>query len=75
MKRTIKLFKIIAIALAIILAIILIKFRPAYSVSLNGENLGYVGDEENFNNEIMKKLINKIEVFEDKTVNIIFNFQ
>ena len=29
---------------------------------------------ENFNNEIMKKLINKIEVFEDKTVNIIFNF-
>ena len=29
---------------------------------------------ENFNNEIMKLLINKIEVFEDRTVNIIFNF-
>lgn len=29
---------------------------------------------ENFDNEMMKKLISKIEVFEDKTVNIIFNF-
>lgn len=29
---------------------------------------------ENFDNEVMKKLINRIEVFEDKTVNIIFNF-
>ena len=57
MKRTIKLFKIIAIALAIILAIILIKFRPAYSVSLNGENIGYVGDEEDFNNEINENIL------------------
>ena len=61
MKRTIKLFKIIAIALAIILAIILIKFRPAYSVSLNGENLGYVGDEENFNNEINENILTPSE--------------
>lgn len=29
---------------------------------------------ENFNNEMMKKLISKIEIFEDKKVNIIFNF-
>ena len=48
MKRTMKLFKIIAIALAIIIAIMLIKFRPAYSVSLNGEMIGYVGDEKEF---------------------------
>ena len=61
MKRTIKLFKIIAIALAIILAIILIKFRPAYSVSLNGENLGYVGDEEDFNNEINENILTPSE--------------
>ena len=62
MKRTIKLFKIIAIALAIILAIILIKFRPAYSVSLNGENLGYVGDEEDFNNEVNENILTPSEV-------------
>lgn len=29
---------------------------------------------ENFDNEIMKKLIQRIEVYEDKTVKIIFNF-
>lgn len=61
MKRTIKLFKIIAIALAIILTIILIKFRPAYSVSLNGKNLGYVGDEEDFNNEINENILTPSE--------------
>ena len=61
MKRTIKLFKIIAIALAIILTIILIKFRPAYSVSLHGENLGYVGDEEDFNNEINENILTPSE--------------
>ncbi len=61
MKRTMKLFKIIAIALAIIIAIILIKFRPAYSVSLNGENLGYVGDEEDFLNEVNENILTPSE--------------
>ena len=57
MKRTIKLFKIIAIALAIIIAIMFIKFRPAYSVSLNGEDIGYVGDEEKFKNEVNENIL------------------
>ena len=61
MKRTIKLFKIIAIALAIIIAIMLIKFRPAYSVSLNGEDLGYVGDEEKFKNEVNENILTPSE--------------
>ena len=52
-----KLIKIIAIALAIIIAIMLIKFRPAYSVSLNGEDLGYVGDEEEFKNEVNENIL------------------
>ena len=29
---------------------------------------------ENFDNEMIKKLIQRIEVYEDKTVKIIFNF-
>ena len=29
---------------------------------------------ENFDNNIMKQLINRIEIGEDKTVSIIFNF-
>ena len=61
MKRTMKLFKIIAIALAIIIAIMLIKFRPAYSVSLNGEDLGYVGDEEKFKNEVNENILTPSE--------------
>ena len=61
MKRTMKLFKIIAIALAIIIAIMLIKFRPAYSVSLNGEDIGYVGDEEKFKNEVNENILTPSE--------------
>ena len=56
-----KLFKIIAIALAIIIAIMFIKFRPAYSVSLNGEDLGYVGDEEKFKNEVNENILTPSE--------------
>ena len=61
MKRTMKLIKIIAIALAIIIAIMLIKFRPAYSVSLNGEDLGYVGDEKEFKNEVNENILTPSE--------------
>lgn len=61
MKRTIKLFKIIAIALAIIIAIILIKFRPAYSVSLNGKEIGYVGDEKEFKEEVIATILTPSE--------------
>ena len=61
MKRTIKLFKIIAIALAIIIAIMFIKFRSAYSVSLNGEDIGYVGDEEKFKNEVNENILTPSE--------------
>ena len=45
---------------------------------ISDENLANIlrdfKNAENFDNEIMKKLINRIEVFEDKTVKIIFNF-
>ena len=61
MKRTMRLIKIIAIALAIIIAIMLIKFRPAYSVSLNGEDLGYVGDKEEFKNEVNENILTPSE--------------
>ena len=56
-----KFFKIIAIALTIIIAIIFIKFKPAYAVSLNGEELGYVGDEEKFKEEINENVLKSEE--------------
>ena len=61
MKRTIKLFKIIAIALAIIIAIMFIKFRPAYSVSLNGEDYTYIYYEEKFKNEVNENILTPSE--------------
>ena len=61
MKRTIKFLKIIAIALTIIIAIMFIKFRPAYSVSLNGEMIGYVGDEKEFKEKINENVLDSEE--------------
>lgn len=56
-----KFFRIIAIALIIITAIILTKFRPAYAVSLNGEEIGYVGDEDDFENQINENILKSEE--------------
>lgn len=60
-KQTIKLLKIIAIALAIIIGIILIKFKPAYAVSLNGEKIGYVGSEKSFQEEVDENILQSSE--------------
>lgn len=60
-KQTIKFLKIIAIALTIIIAIMFIKFRPAYSVSLDGEKIGYVGDEEEFKEKINENVLSSEE--------------
>ena len=56
-----KFLKIIAIALILIIAIIFIKFEPAYAVSLNGEQIGYVGDEEEFKEKINENVLNSDE--------------
>lgn len=61
MKQTMKFLKIIAIALILIIAIIFIKFEPAYAVSLNGEQIGYVGDEEEFKEKINENVLNSDE--------------
>ena len=61
MKQTMKFLKIIAIALILIIAIIFLKFEPAYAVSLNGEQIGYVGDEEEFKEKINENVLNSDE--------------
>ena len=38
-----------------------IKFRPAYSVSLDGEKIGYVGDEEEFKEKINENVLSSEE--------------
>lgn len=44
-------------ALAIIIAIILMKFKPAYAVSLNGEQIGYVESEKDFKEEVNENIL------------------
>ena len=54
--------KVIAIVISgflLILAIIFIKYKPVYEVTIAGEKLGYIGKIEEFKNLIEKKIINQ----------------
>ena len=54
--------KVIAIVISgflLILAIIFIKYKPVYEVTIAGENLGYIGKIEEFKNLIEEKIINQ----------------
>ncbi len=69
-KEFIKFFNITIIAFGFIIAIILIKYKPMYKVSISGEELGYVEDKETLNETV------KEEIKEGTTKNIdeiIFN--
>ena len=46
-----------AIALGLIIAIILLKYKPTYVVTLNNEEIGYVKDETIFSNMIQDQVI------------------
>ena len=60
-KQTIKLFRIVFIALALIIAIIFIKFKPAYAVTLNGEEIGYIKNENKFQEKIDESILKTSE--------------
>ncbi len=51
----------IAIALAIIIGIILIKFKPAYAVTLGNEEVGYIENKEDFQNEVNESILQSSE--------------
>ena len=58
-KEVIKYFNIAIIAFGFIIAIVLIKYRPVYKVSISGEEIGYIENiqafEENLKNEIISE--------------------
>ncbi len=64
-KEFLKFFNIIVIALGIIIAIILIKYKPMYKVSISGEEIGYVENkqalEETLKEEITENTSKTIE--------------
>ena len=46
-----------AVALVIILAIILLKYKPSYKVTLSGQEIGYVDNETELEERIQQEII------------------
>ena len=63
-KEFLKFFNITIISLGFIIAIILIKYKPAYKVSIEGEELGYIENKTAFEESL------KEEIKEDSRKNI-----
>ena len=57
-KEIFKFFSITLVAFGLIIAIVFIKYKPVYAVSISGEKVGYVDSEENFNKEIEENIEN-----------------
>ena len=55
-KEILKYFNITIIAFGLIIAIVLIKYKPIYKVSISGEELGYVQTPEALNETILKNV-------------------
>ena len=58
LKKKINIYKIITIAIVLIISIILIKFKPAYAVTLGEEQIGYIGNRTEFQEEIDNNILN-----------------
>lgn len=56
-KEILKYFNITVVAFGFIIAIILIKYKPSYKVSISGEELGYIENRTAFEENIKNNLI------------------
>ena len=56
-KEILKYFNMIAIAVAIIGTIILIKYKPIYGISISGKELGYIESKQAFEEKIKENII------------------
>lgn len=56
-KESCKIFSIMAIASGLIIAIILIKYKPTYKVTLAGQEIGYVENESELKNRIQNEIL------------------
>lgn len=54
-----KILTVIIIGFLLILAGVYIKYEPVYEVTIAGKRVGYIKDKENFEQEILEKIINK----------------
>ena len=58
-KEVIKYFNIAIIAFGFIIAIVLIKYRPVYKVSISGEELGYIENIQSFEEHLKNEIISE----------------
>ena len=58
-KDIVRLLMLLLIAFAIVVTIILIKFKPVYEVSIDGVQVGYIQDKNSFENLIQEEIVNK----------------
>ena len=56
-KESCKLFSIMAIASGLIIAIILLKYKPIYKVTLAGQEMGYVENGTELEDRIQQEII------------------
>lgn len=57
-KEALKIFNITLIAFGLIIAIILIKYKPMYEVKISGECVGYIDRKEDINKMLEEDIIN-----------------
>ena len=58
-KEVMKYFNIAIIAFGFIIAIVLIKYRPVYKVSISGEELGYIENIQSFEEHLKNEIISE----------------
>ena len=56
-KEILKYFNIVIIGIGFIIAIILIKYKPIYKVTISGEEIGYVQNKKEFKESLKTSLI------------------
>lgn len=69
-KEILKYFNILFIAFGIIIAIILVKYKPIYEVKLSGEKIGYIQNKSAFEENIRKNILDNNTVNNIDTIDI-----
>lgn len=61
-KDIVRLISIIAIAFILITAIVLLKYKPAYKVTILGQEVGYIANKKEFKKLVDKEILNPDEI-------------
>lgn len=57
-KDIIRVIRIVAVAFILILAIVLLKYKPSYQVTISGEEVGYVANKKEFEQLVNSEILN-----------------